>query len=35
VIFFLNLGSGATIIGNPQNILIGSFSGINYIWIVR
>lgn len=26
-----NLGSVATISGNPQNILIGSFSGISYI----
>jgi Na+/H+ antiporter NhaD/arsenite permease-like protein len=26
-----NIGSVATITGNPQNILIGSFSGINYL----
>jgi Na+/H+ antiporter NhaD/arsenite permease-like protein len=26
-----NLGSVATLSGNPQNILIGSFSGINYL----
>jgi Na+/H+ antiporter NhaD/arsenite permease-like protein len=25
-----NVGSAATITGNPQNILIGSFSGISY-----
>lgn len=26
-----NLGSVATLSGNPQNILIGSFSGISYL----
>lgn len=30
-----NLGSVATISGNPQNILIGSFSGINYLNFAR
>ena len=25
-----NIGSAATITGNPQNILVGSFSGISY-----
>lgn len=30
-----NLGSVATISGNPQNILIGSFSGIGYLEFAR
>lgn len=30
-----NIGSVATISGNPQNILIGSFSGIGYIEFAR
>lgn len=30
-----NLGSAATISGNPQNILIGSFSGIGYLEFAR
>ncbi len=30
-----NLGSVATLTGNPQNILIGSFSGIGYLKFVR
>ncbi|MBE8987882.1 anion transporter [Nostoc sp. LEGE 12450] len=30
-----NLGSVATLSGNPQNILIGSFSGINYLDLAK
>ncbi len=30
-----NLGSVATITGNPQNILIGSFSGISYLTFAK
>lgn len=30
-----NIGSVATLSGNPQNILIGSFSGISYLEFVR
>ena len=30
-----NVGSAATITGNPQNMMIGSFSGISYIHFAR
>lgn len=30
-----NIGSVATLSGNPQNILIGSFSGISYLDFLR
>jgi Na+/H+ antiporter NhaD/arsenite permease-like protein len=30
-----NLGSAATVSGNPQNLLIGSFSGISYLDFAR
>jgi Na+/H+ antiporter NhaD/arsenite permease-like protein len=30
-----NIGSVATLSGNPQNILIGSFSGIGYIYFLQ
>jgi Na+/H+ antiporter NhaD/arsenite permease-like protein len=30
-----NIGSVATLSGNPQNILIGSFSGIGYLDFLR
>jgi Na+/H+ antiporter NhaD/arsenite permease-like protein len=30
-----NIGSVATLSGNPQNILIGSFSGISYLEFLR
>lgn len=29
-----NIGSVATITGNPQNMLIGSFSGLNYLYFL-
>jgi Na+/H+ antiporter NhaD/arsenite permease-like protein len=29
-----NIGSVATITGNPQNIMIGSFSGLSYRWFL-
>ncbi|WP_028988407.1 SLC13 family permease [Thermicanus aegyptius] len=29
-----NIGSAATLIGNPQNILIGSLSGIHFAWYI-
>ncbi|MEG4575745.1 hypothetical protein QUA56_24180 [Microcoleus sp. N3A4] len=30
-----NLGSVATVSGNPQNILVGAFSGISYLEFAR
>lgn len=30
-----NIGSAATLLGNPQNILVGSLSGLNLLYYVR